>query len=86
MICTNRVVYCASKTKTSKTIWTFITFFTGNGTFSLGEVLSLAPTVFVVEVISSDQLFRQLRFISVWERGKGQKQLGADDLHYFYSP
>lgn len=54
----------------SKTIQTFITFFTGNQTFSEGGVLSLAPAMFCVEIFGGGQLFRQLRFNKCVGEGK----------------
>lgn len=51
-------------------------------------MLSLAPAVFCMETFSRGQLFRQLRFGECVgeEQESGGKLLGADDLHYFYSP
>lgn len=73
----------------SKTIQTFIAFFTGNQTFSEVECFSLAPAVFCMEIFSSGQLFRQLSFSDCVGEGQesgGKKLLVANDLHYFYSP
>lgn len=72
----------------SQAIETFIAFFTGNQTFSEVGMLSLAPAGFLHGDIISGQLFRQLRFSECVGEGQdsGGKLLGADDLHYFYSP
>lgn len=50
-------------------------------------MLFLAPALFCMEIFSTGQLFRQLRFSEcVGERQEsGEKLLGADALH-FYSP
>lgn len=72
----------------SQAIETFIAFFTGNQTFSEEECFPLHQQGFCMETFSSGQLFRQLRFSECVGEGQdsGGKLLGADDLHYFYSP